>query len=79
VLHDKRGNYRDAEREYLRCLEFDPQDQDAHFNLGILYQDKLRDPARAREHYQAFLTLAPDGSDAERVRGWLAALDARRD
>jgi len=77
VIHDKRGHYRDAEREYLRCLEFDPGDQDARYNLGILYHDKLREPAKAREHYQAFLTSVPEGSDAERVRGWLAALDAK--
>ena len=77
VLYDKRSRYSDAEREYQRCLESNPQDRDAHYNLGILYQDKLRMPGKAKEHYEAFLILVPDGPDAERVKGWVAALNEK--
>ena len=77
VLFDKRGRYSDAEREYQRCLESNPADRDAHYNLGILYHDKLRMPDKAKEHYEAFLILVPDGPDAERVKGWVAALNEK--
>lgn len=70
VVYDRNGLYKDAEREYLKCLEIDPKDADVHYNLGILYDDKLNNNGRAMEHYEKFLLLRPMGDNAELVRQW---------
>ena len=75
VLFDRQGRYEEAERYYHRCLDLLPEDASTHFNLGILYDDKLRRPRKAMHHYKRFLELDPESPDAERVRSWLAALD----
>jgi len=66
--------YGRAEREFLKALEIDPEDPWIHYNLGILYQDDLKNRAKAREHYGKFLELAPYDPDAPRVREWMSAL-----
>jgi tetratricopeptide (TPR) repeat protein len=71
VVFEKNGMYEDAEREYLKCLKIDPNDADVHYNLGILYDDKLNNNAKAIEHYNSFLKLRPIGKDAQLVRQWI--------
>jgi tetratricopeptide (TPR) repeat protein len=66
--------YKLAENEFLKALEIDPTDTWVHYNLGILYEDDLKDKEKAREHYERFLELAPDGKDAARVSEWLQSL-----
>ncbi len=66
--------YDRAEREFLRALQFAPDDAASHFNLGILYDDHLEDRAKARKHYERFLELAPDDPDVPRVIQWLKLL-----
>jgi tetratricopeptide (TPR) repeat protein len=63
-----------AEAEFLQALSINPSDPATHFNLGILYEEDLRRPAKAREHYRRFLELVPDDKDAERVREWMQRL-----
>lgn len=65
------GEYRRAEKEFLRELRENGSAPDLHFNLGILYDDHLHRPAKARQHYRLFLRLAPRDEDAPRVREWL--------
>lgn len=68
------GNYRKAEAEFLKAIEIDPSDAGAHYNLGILYDDDLKQAAKAREYYKRFLELSPDDRDAPRVHEWLVSL-----
>jgi len=75
VVYDKNGMYKDAEREYLKCLEIDPNDADVHYNLGILYDDKLNNDHRAANHYKKFLELRPMGDNATQVRVWLTRIE----
>jgi len=63
-----------AEAEFQEALRINPDDPATHFNLGILYDDDLKQPAKARLHYRRFLELAPDDKDAGRVREWLQRL-----
>ena len=74
VLYDKTQMYERAEEQYRRCLELDPEDAAVHYNLGILYEDKLDNPRRALKHYEAFLSLNPDPDDARRVSRWVQEL-----
>jgi len=66
--------YKKAEEEYLAALAIDPNDADVHYNLGILYDDNLKDKKKAKEHYQKFLELAPNDEDAAKVQEWLASI-----
>ena len=74
VLFDQGRMYREAEEEYLKCVALAPEDADAHYNLGILYDDKLPAPAKAVMHYERFLALRPAGEDAIQVREWVEGL-----
>ena len=71
VAYDKTKMYKAEEREYLECLRLDPRDANVHYNLGILYDDKLKNDARAIKHYQKYLQLRPMGEDSEQVKEWI--------
>ena len=71
VTYDKTKMYKAEEREYMECLRIDPADANVHYNLGILYDDKLNDNAKAIKHYQKYLQLRPTGEDTEQVRQWI--------
>ena len=66
--------YKMAESEFLKALQMEPNDSGVHYNLAILYDDDLKDKAKARKQYERFLELAPDDKDAPRVREWLVTL-----
>ena len=47
--------------------------EDAHYALANLYAQPLRQPAKAREHYQKVLELNPNFPQAAVVHDWLWA------
>jgi tetratricopeptide (TPR) repeat protein len=49
--HYKQGNLSAAEEPYKRALELNPDDNQTHFRLGLLYED-LQDLEKARASYQ---------------------------
>jgi tetratricopeptide (TPR) repeat protein len=53
------------------ALRLDPQMGEAHRSLGILYAHEHA-AARAAWHYQRYLDLVPEASDAAAVRKFLA-------
>lgn len=71
VVYAREGRYEDAEKEYLHALRIDPTDPDVHYNLGILYDEKLHNKAKAALHYRTYLKLNPSAGDADTVKGWL--------
>ena len=66
--------YDKAELTFLKALELDPNDAGVAYNLAILYDDNLKDKAKAKTYYQKFLELAPNDPDAGRVSEWLRAM-----
>ena len=61
-----------AARAFTRALDLDPEYADAHFNLALLWEKNgTRD--RARVHWQAFLSLAPDHPSAQTAHAFLEA------
>ncbi len=67
--------YREAMREYERVLELRPSDPETHYNLGILYDDYLKDRDKALYHYQKYLTINPKAPDAKHVESYILNLE----
>jgi tetratricopeptide (TPR) repeat protein len=57
-LYEKTGQYEKAESSYLQLIALYNEDilaDDAHFRLAKLYQDKLQQPAKAKELYEQII------------------------
>jgi hypothetical protein len=39
--------------------------------LAIIYDEHLKDNRKALEHYRAYLKIAPEGKDSQKVRKWV--------
>jgi protein O-GlcNAc transferase len=70
-VHLRRGEYAGARTAWVRALELDPQNAEAHHALGHLFTTRVWDPARGRRHLEEALRIAPGTSSA---RLTLAAL-----
>ncbi|MFU8780908.1 MAG: hypothetical protein ACNA71_07775 [Kiritimatiellia bacterium] len=68
------GRYDRAEQEFLKALAIREDDAALQYNMGVLYDSHLRQPAKARRHYERFLELAPNDRDAPLVIQWLREL-----
>jgi len=77
VVFANRGQFREAEREYLRALRLDPADADTHYNLGVLYDQNLKKYRKAISHYRRYLKLRPEADDANEVRIWITMCETR--
>jgi tetratricopeptide (TPR) repeat protein len=69
---------RDAERELSTLVRDKPDDPDAYLQLGRLYRDALGDAAKSREMLKKYLELAPEGTEAARVRFELATAEEKQ-
>jgi tetratricopeptide (TPR) repeat protein len=78
-VYARDGEYREAETEYLRALRIDPGDADAHYNLGILYDDHLDQKRKAALYYKRYLKLRPDATDVDQVKAWLLNIEMQTD
>ena len=78
VVYEMNGLYKDSEKEYLECLKIDPEDADVHYNLAILYDDRLNDNKKAQKHYYKYLSFRPIGESGERVRDWILRTELER-
>jgi tetratricopeptide (TPR) repeat protein len=57
LIHEKRGNYKDAEQAMLQALTVNAGYQDVYFSLGTLYADHLNDQAKSVEAFRRYLEL----------------------
>lgn len=64
-------NYPRAVEMYHKALEMDPDCSDAYLQLGIIYDDNLKDKLLADSYYREYLRRAPNSEKADRVRSWL--------
>lgn len=76
LLLKQSGYALDAANELENLLTTDPNEARAHLAAGNIYAEQLRQPARARTHYQRFLELDPRNSQAGTVRYWLTTKPA---
>ena len=71
VLGQSRVNamdYRGAIEAFEESLEVNPRSAAAHYQLAMLYDEKVPDPAAAIYHYQEYLKLDPDAGNADIIR-----------
>ena len=64
----KQLDNRGASEAFERALEANPRSASAHFELGLLFEQPLNDPATAIYHFERFLKLRPTSDRAEIVR-----------
>jgi len=70
---DKRvsaGDFRGAIKMYEAALDGTPRTAEAHYKLGVLYDDKLRSPLDALHHFSRYLEIAPKGDLAREARAF---------
>jgi Flp pilus assembly protein TadD len=69
----KQANYAvDCARELEKLTEKNPSDARPHVILGNLYAQSMKQPAKAKEHYQKALDLDPRTPQASAIRYWLS-------
>ena len=71
VMYVGDKDYEQAVIEFLKSLEYNPDNPLAHYNLGIVYEEYFQDERSAAYHYRKFIELSPDSDDAIAVKEWL--------
>jgi len=64
----EQADYPGAVTAFEQALQNNPDSAAAHFELGLIYYDKLNDPAAAIHHFQKFLTLRPGSNKTDPAR-----------
>lgn len=67
----QRGEFPKAVSHYREALQVHPT-AEAFYNLGVLYDREGQRP-QAKEAFEKFLTLAPQGARAKEVREWVGS------
>ena len=75
-LEAAQGNHGKAEAAFKEAIQLQPSSAVAHYNLAVLYDDYLKDRAKAIQEYQQYLLLTPQAKDAGTVQGWVELLRA---
>jgi LysM repeat protein len=70
-------DYQGAVKAFEESLEVNPQSAAAHFELGMLYEEKVPDPASAIYHYERYLKLNPSAGNADIIKRHIDACKQR--
>jgi LysM repeat protein len=62
------GNTAAAAAQYEAALGENPKLAQAHYELGVLYGDKLNDPVDSIYHFKQYLALAPGSDKTDQVK-----------
>jgi tetratricopeptide (TPR) repeat protein len=71
VLGQSRVNamdYQGAIEAFEESLEVNPRSAAAHYQLAMLFDEKVPDPVAAIYHYEQYLKLDPDAGNADIIR-----------
>jgi tetratricopeptide (TPR) repeat protein len=72
MLYRRSNRLEDAQQAYLEALKAAPDHVDAHWNLAILYDRFLPDPAQALAHYTRYQQLTQ--STDPQLQQWITGL-----
>jgi tetratricopeptide (TPR) repeat protein len=59
---EKEGDYQSAIRWYEASLDGTEKTAESHYNMALIFDDKLDNPVAALDHFRRYLELAPNGS-----------------
>jgi LysM repeat protein len=62
------GDFERAVNLYEAALDDSPRGAEVHYQLALLYDDKLNDPVSALHHFKRYLAINPNGPHAKDVR-----------
>ena len=68
-------DYRGAVASYEKALDGTSRTADAHFRLGILYDQKLNDPLSAAHHFRRYVEVAPKGAHVKEAMANTARIE----
>lgn len=71
IKMQQQWRFQDAQAQYEAILQDDPEDANAHHNLGILYSVQLLQPVDALSHFEAALNINPT-----KLQFWFSYIDA---
>lgn len=77
TAYKERRQFDLAISNYQHSLGLNPNQGNAHFNLGRLYESYLHDTSRAKQHYTKALQLGTAEMAADRLRKLIADMDYR--
>jgi nucleoid-associated protein YgaU len=69
-----RGEVQKALQNYEKALDGTLLSAEAHYRLGLLYEDQLKNEIGALHHFERYLELAPQGQFATDVKGYVDRL-----
>jgi Tfp pilus assembly protein PilF len=72
IVARRAGRLDEARRYYEAALLHDPDYPDAHWNLGILYDQYLSNPQLALQHYERYRVIS--GSEDPQLQRWIEKL-----
>lgn len=69
-----RGEVQKALQHYEAALDGTMLSAEAHYRLGLLYEDQLKNEVGALHHFERYLELAPQGQFATDVKSYVERL-----
>lgn len=75
-LSAMKGKFKEAENYYLYSIKYDEKLSIAHLNLGMIYFEKLNNPAAALKHLKRFLELDPKHPKAKMAKDVIKDLES---
>lgn len=69
-----RGEFQKAVEYYESALDGTMLTAEAHYRLGLVYEDKIKNDVGALHHFERYLELAPQGQFATDVKGYTERL-----
>lgn len=67
----QRGEFQRAVQHYETAMDGTLLSAEAHYRLGLLYEDKLKNEVGALHHFERYLELAPQGQFANDVKTYV--------
>ena len=68
------GEFQKAVQHYEAALDGTMLSAEAHYRLGLVYEDKLKNEVAALHHFERYLELAPQGQFSTEVKGYVERL-----
>jgi LysM repeat protein len=65
------GEYAKAVDLYESALDGSADSAEIHYQIALLYDDKMNDPVNALHHFKRYLVLAPTGRRATEVKNFM--------